>query len=143
MITIPSIRIPFRVIEGKVVSKIELEKLVFDRNGERFEFTPIPPDNKTTAFLLYNERTKRNNIIINVVTKKEDNFFVSSEINTFSKIKINLIITSLLRVKIRGLNELYFTNPEQIEGDGTNTYKINSSNFTITEMPRIEKELLK
>lgn len=138
-----SIRIPFKVIEGKVVSKVELEKLIFDRINERFEFYPAGATKLANAFLLYNERTKRNNIIINVVTKKTDNFFLSTQVNQFSKIKITLSITSLLGVNVKGVNELYFTNPEQIEGDGTNTYKINSSNFTITEMPRVElKNLL-
>lgn len=133
-----SLRIPFRVIEGKVVSRVDLEKLIFDRNGERFEFLPTAPFTSTPAFLLYNERTKRNNIIINVVTLKTDNFFVATQINLFSKIKVSLVITSLLSVKVKGVSELYFTNPEQIEGDGTNTYKINSSNFVITEMPKTE-----
>jgi hypothetical protein len=49
--------------------------------------------------------------------------------------KIYINITSLLGVQVRGISELYFTNPEQIEGDGTNTYRINSSNFTLLKMP--------
>lgn len=133
-----SIRIPFRVIEGKIVSKIEFDKLIFDRNGERFEFFPILDKLSTPTFILYNERTKRNNVIINVITKKTDNFFVSTQVNLFSKIKTSLCITSLLNVKVKGVNELYFTNPEQIEGDGTNTYKINTSNFFLSEMPKID-----
>lgn len=52
---------------------------------------------------------------------------------------MNLHITSLLGVVVEGMSELYFTNPEQIEGDFTNTYKINSSNFIIKGMPYIEK----
>lgn len=46
-------------------------------------------------------------------------------------------IKSLLGVKVKGNSELYFTNPEQIEGDHTNTYSIHSSNFLITEQPKI------
>jgi len=55
----------------------------------------------------------------------------------FSKITVHMEIRSLLGVSVKGISELYFTNPEQIEGDGTNTYKINSANFTLSEMPRV------
>src|SRR5690554_6821022 len=52
-----------------------------------------------------------------------------------SKIKMDLTIVSLLGVGIYGMSELYFTNPVKIEGDLTNTYKINSSNFILKGMP--------
>ena len=48
-------------------------------------------------------------------------------------------ITSILGVTIRGTSELYFTNPTQIEGAGSSTYKINSSNFRLTQQPLIEE----
>ena len=51
-----------------------------------------------------------------------------------------MTIVSLLGVGIHGLSELYFTNPVKIEGDLTNTYKINSSNFILKGMPFISKE---
>lgn len=137
-----SIRIPFRVIEGKVVANIELDKLSFDRENTRFEFVSVDSSPATQAFILYNELTKRNNLIMNLIVKKSDRFFVSNQINVFSKIKVSLGITSLLSVKVKGINELYFTNPEQIEGDGTNTYKIVSSNFTLTDFPKIEHNRL-
>ena len=69
--------------------------------------------------------------------KKDSVFYNPSQINNFTKIKIYINITSLLGVKVKGNSELYFTNPEQIEGDGTNTYRINSANFTLTGMPKI------
>ncbi len=137
-----SIRIPFRVIEGKVVANIALEKLSFDRENKRFEFISLESKTSTQSFILYNELTKRNNLIMNLIVKKSDKFFISNQINVFSKIKVNLNITSLLSVQVKGINELYFTNPEQIEGDGTNTYKIVSSNFTLTEFPKIEHSRL-
>jgi hypothetical protein len=71
--------------------------------------------------------------------KKNSVFYNPNQINNFTKIKIYINITSLLGVKVKGNSELYFTNPEQIEGDGTNTYRINSANFTLTEMPKIMK----
>ena len=90
--------------------------------------------------MLYNETTKRNNVIINLIVKKDSAFFVPEEINVFSKIKMDMTIVSLLGVGIHGLSELYFTNPVKIEGDLTNTYKINSSNFILKGMPFISKE---
>ena len=135
-----SVKIPFRVIEGKIISSITFDKLRFERNGTNYEFITPPSEHESRAFLLYNEHTKRNNVIINLILKKESVFYNPSQINVFSKIKIYINITSLLGVKVKGNSELYFTNPEQIEGDGSNTYRINSANFTLTDMPRIVKE---
>lgn len=134
-----SIKIPFRVIEGKIISSITFDKLRFEREGVNYEFVTPPSEHESRAFLLYNEHTKRNNVIINLIMKQDSVFYNPNQINNFSKIKIYINITSLLGVKVKGNSELYFTNPEQIEGDGTNTYRINSANFTLTEMPKIVK----
>jgi hypothetical protein len=136
-----SLKIPFRVIEGKIISSITFDKLRFERNGVNYEFVTPPSETESRAFLLYNEHTKRNNVIINLVIKNDSEFYDPSQINVFSKIKIYINITSLLGVKVKGNSELYFTNPEQIEGDGTNTYRINSANFTLTEMPKIVRSI--
>lgn len=137
--TFISVKIPFRVVEGKMVSSIFFDKLRFKRNNENYEFIPSKASVNNPVYILYNEQTKRNNAIINLIVLKDCNFFIPSQINDFSKIAINLEVTSLLGVRVKGINELYFTNPEQIEGDGTNTYRINSSNFTLSEMPRVTK----
>jgi hypothetical protein len=134
-----SLKIPFRVIEGKIISSITFDKLRFERNGTNYEFITPPSEKESRAFLLYNEHTKRNNVIINLVIRKQSVFYDPNQINVFSKIKIYINITSLLGVKVKGNSELYFTNPEQIEGDGSNTYRINSANFTLTDMPKINK----
>jgi hypothetical protein len=134
-----SLKIPFRVIEGKIISSITFDKLRFERNGTNYEFVTPPSEKESRAFLLYNEHTKRNNVIINLIIRKNSVFYDPSQINVFSKIKIYINITSLLGVKVKGNSELYFTNPEQIEGDGSNTYRINSANFTLTDMPKITK----
>lgn len=132
-----SIRIPFRVIEGKSVSNISLDQLTFEREAKKFIFRPPSMVQESQVFILFNEVTQRNNVIINLIVPKSLNFFHGDTINDFSKIKIKLNINSLLGVRVKGTSELYFTNPEQIEGDGTNTYRINSSNFTLLEMPFI------
>ncbi|MFA7588720.1 MAG: hypothetical protein WCY22_00015 [Acholeplasmataceae bacterium] len=132
-----SIKIPFKVVEGKMVGKIILNKIKFEREEKDYEF--IKPDSlvESRAYILYNEYTKRHNIIMNLVVDKNSDIFDPKAINVFSKIKLSIQITSLLGVSVSGTSELYFINPEQIEGDATNTYKINSSNFVIKEMPTI------
>lgn len=132
-----SIKIPFKVVEGRVVSAITFDSLKFKRDQQVFEFVSPKTHNDGRVYILYNEQTKRNNVIVNLIVPKNANFWISSQINVFSKITVNLEIRSLLGVAVKGISELYFTNPEQIEGDGTNTYKINSSNFTLVEMPKI------
>lgn len=134
-----SVKIPFKVVEGKQISKITFNRLKYERDNVNYEFIPPAEHEDTRAYLLYNEYTKRNNIIVNLVVKKDSNFFDPKSINVFSKIKISLNITSLLSVTVKGTSELYFINPEQIEGDGTNTYRINSSNFVIKGMPFIDE----
>ena|SRR5690554_5011642 len=136
-----SFRIPYRILEGKLLSKITFNQIYFERDNKRFFFVPPTENDYSRAFLLYNEQTKRNNVIINLIVKKDSDFFDPHQINVFSKIKMNMTITSLLGVKINGMSELYFTNPVQIEGDLTNTYKINSSNFILSGMPYVNKPL--
>lgn len=136
-----SVKIPFRVIEGKIISSITFDKLRFERSGINYEFISPFSQEESRAFLLYNEQTKRNNVIINLIDYKDSVFYNPALINEFTKIKIYINITSLLGVEVEGNSELYFTNPQQIEGDGSNTYKINSSNFTLTDMPKIKKSI--
>lgn len=132
-----SVKIPFRVIEGKVVSSITFHSLRFKREEKTFEFVSPGHQNDGRVYILYNEQTKRSNVIINLVFPKDADFWLSSQINVFTKITVNMEIRSLLGVAVRGVSELYFTNPQQIEGDGTNTYKINSSNFALSSMPKV------
>jgi len=132
-----SLKIPFKVVEGKLVASIYFEQLKFERSGVSYIFVSGNKKTDTRAYLLYNENTKRKNVIVNLVIPKNSDFFFPDQINVFSKIKMNILITSLLGVEVRGVSELYFTNPEQKEGDGSNTYNITSSNFTLSSMPTI------
>lgn len=136
-----SMKIPFRIVEGKYISRIAIEKLVFDRDGDHFMFQPCGDLSETEVFLLYNEQTKRNNVIINLITPIDRMFFLSDRINAFSKIVIHLSITSLLGVKVKGVTQLYFTNPEQVETAGSNTYRINSANFVLSSFPEVVRFL--
>ena len=69
-----TIRIPFKVIEGKTAGGIELVSIVFERDNQIFNFIPMPHEIKTRAYILYNEQTKRNNMIINIVANKDSSF---------------------------------------------------------------------
>ncbi len=86
---------------------------------------------------LVEQKSMMFNVIINLIMKNDSLFYKPKDINIFTKIKIYMNIKSLLGVTVKGNSELYFTNPEQIEGDNTNTYSIHSSNFLITEQPKI------
>jgi hypothetical protein len=132
-----SLKIPFRIVEGKIVSAISFNKLRFMRDGVSYTFFPPQGIDGSPAYILHNETTKRNNVIINLIVPKDSDFFVSSKINDFSKIEIDIEILSILGVKVKGVSELFFTNPLQIEGNASNTYRINSSTFTITETPKV------
>ncbi|HHU80128.1 MAG: hypothetical protein ACOX40_05320 [Bacilli bacterium] len=131
-----SIKIPFRVVEGKTVASIAFDRLRFYRQDNRFEFITPPSLEETKTYILYNEHTKRKNTIVNLIVKKDD-FFNPNIVNDFSKVEIKIRVISLLGVEIKGNSELYFSNPEQIEGNKSNTYRINSSNFSVTKRPKI------
>ena len=134
-----SLKVPFVVVEGKVVSSIKIEKLKFERNGRDYYFVSHDESGETIAFILYDEYTKQRQMIINLIVDKDIDFFDEQNINEFSKLKINIKITSLLGVEVKGVSELYFTNPESNEHSGINSYWINASNFKLTEMPTISK----
>lgn len=131
-----SMRIPFQVIEGKMVSQISFTRLSFVRDLNKYTFVTPKSEADSRVFILYNELTKRNNVIINLIYSKDSSFMRNDIINHFNKIKIRINITSLLGVRVKGISELYFTSPEEIEGKERKTYRITSSNFTLTEMPK-------
>lgn len=136
-----TVRIPFRVVEGKTTGRIELKNIKFEKGREAFIFEPMHHEKLARTYLLHNEKTKRSNMIINIVFNKSSNFF-NEELNLFTKIKLTLTVSSILGVSIMGQSELYFTNPTQTEGQGLHTYKINSSNFITSSTPYIDEEIL-
>lgn len=132
-----SIKIPFRVVEGKMAAQIDFERLRFYRQDQTFVFVTPPSQAESKTYILYNENTKRKNVIINLVVKKDSGFFDPKLINELSKVEIKVRVISLLGVELKGNCELYFTKAEQIESDRSNTYRISSSNFSITKRPQI------
>lgn len=136
-----TIRIPFHLIEGRTPGRIEINKIKFEKGEQQFIFVPMAQERSTQTYLLHNEKTKRRNMIVNIVFNKSSNFF-NEEVNLFTKIKMSLTVGSVLGVSINGNSELFFTNPTQTEGQGLHTYKINSSNFLTTSLPYLDYDLL-
>jgi hypothetical protein len=81
-----SVKIPFRVVEGKMVSSITFTKLKFERGDQVYEFIGPNGSNESKVFVLYNEHTKRNNVIIILITPIDSCFFNKKDVNVFSKI---------------------------------------------------------
>lgn len=131
-----TIRIPFKLIEGKIVSSIKISELRFERDQKTYSFFPNIDQESSQTFILNNELTQRSNMIINLAVNKNSDFFDIEDINLFSKIKIYLNITSLLNVMVQGQIELYFTNPNQEEAL-KHSYRIISSHFRLKERPQV------
>lgn len=134
-----TLRMPIKIVEGKAIGKISLSRIKFEKENSTHIFIPID-GRETTVLILYNEVNHWQEIVVNLIMKKNGLFYTVGEINPFLKIKINLNMESLLGVMIGGAIELYFTNPEKIEQSGANRYKINSSQFEIIGSPRLVQE---
>jgi len=134
-----NIRIPLRVIEGKGVAGVRITRFRFSREGHDFRFLQCGAGANT--LIIYDEATKCRVILASLIIKKDDDFFVSDEVNPFGKIKLNLSMHSVLGVEVEGWTELYFTNPRKAEKDGANVYKITSSQFKISGLPTLAKEV--
>jgi hypothetical protein len=133
-----TIRIPFKVVEGKRISKITISKISFHRNQNRYLFRSIKGA-ATSGFLIFNGISNRQNLVMNLVVPSSSDFFNFGEVSPFSRIKLELTITSVLGVSLPGSVELYFENPDQVGADSSNSYKITSSIFLLNGSPTIEK----
>jgi len=132
-----TVRIPIQLIEGKVINKVTIHKMKFVKDTETYIFSPgegIPAN----ALIIYNTNDQRFESIINLVMKKESDFYKDGEINLYKNIKITLSMESVLNVVVTGVIELYFTNPEKIEKSGASKYKINSSQIQLIGRPRLD-----
>lgn len=133
-----TLKIPFEVVEGKVVANIKINKLRFERDGVNYYFASNDDSKESIAFILYDEYAKQKNMIVNLVVAKHSDFYNYNQINNFSKLKIYIKITSLLGVEVKGVSELYFTIPEDTNL-GINIYLINAFYFRLSDMPVIGK----
>ena len=128
-----TIKMPMKIVEGKTVGKIKYSAFKFKREGREYRFLPCMGNNE--SLILFNEIDHRTEVIVNLIMRRDSEFFMPNQLNPFSKIKISLSMHSLLGVAIKGAIELYFTNPEQTEISGANKYPILSSHFEIDGLP--------
>ncbi|MDR2201926.1 MAG: hypothetical protein LBP26_04090 [Clostridiales bacterium] len=132
-----TVRLPFAVVEGiKTLSRLKISQFKFEKPGNTYRFVPSDGAH-ASALILYNEAEHRSEAVVNLVMRKDGDFYKLGEINPFLKIKTHLEMESLLGVTVAGSIELYFTNPENIEESGANKYAINSSQFELAGMPRL------
>lgn len=130
-----TIKIPFRIMEGKRVTTVRIERFLFTKNEKDYNFVPCSEDNR--AMMLQDEANNRSAISVNLIIEKESEFYVPGKVSEFSKMRINLSMFSLLGVVVSGWMELYFTNPQKREKDGASIYMINSSRFRIAGLPGV------
>jgi len=136
--TFLSVRIPFRVVEGKSVAGLRVTRFSFTREANKYRFVPCGQELNT--LILYDDDTRSSTMLAGLIIKKSGEFFVCDKVTPFGKIKLNLSMRSLLGVEVNGWTELYFTNPRKLEKDGANMYKITSSQFKISGLPTLVKE---
>ena len=142
-----TVRVPIKIIEGKTIGRICFTRIKFVKADETYRFYPIlgGHDNPggATSLILYNEKDGRQEVVINLITKKDSGFYSPERVDNFLKIKVHTHMESLLGVVVSGAIELYFTNPEKIEKGGISKYKINSSQFELDGKPKLNvpKEL--
>lgn len=132
-----TMKVPYGVAEGKLLGRLIINRIRFKRQDCEYFFVTPESEKYSYAFLLFNEVSRNNDAIINLIVRKDSDFFKFGEVNDFSKIKLNLTAVSVLGVAVEGISELHFTNPEHKEADGSNVYKINSSSFILTHHPKI------
>ena len=128
-----TLKIPVRVIVGQAVSAIQFRKMRMDRVEGNHTF--VPCSGNFSALILYNDDEKRQEVSVNLIVNKDSEFYNEDIVNPFTKIKLNVTMHSFLGVAVTGWTELYFTNPQKLEKDGANKYKINSSQFQISGLP--------
>lgn len=132
-----TLRIPYGVAEGKLLGRLIFNRIRFKREDAEYFFVTPTSEKYSYGFLLYNDDSQNNDVIINLIVRKDSDFFKFGTVNDFSKIKLNLLAVSVLGVAVEGISELHFTNPEHKETDGSNVYKINSSSFFLTDQPHL------
>jgi len=136
-----TLKIPLEVIEGKKIGKLIFSQFIFTKENAQHRF--IACDKGNESIVMYNEIDHRNEVVVNLIMRKDSEFFHTTEVTKFSKIKMFVTMQSFLGVEVRGMNELYFTNPKQLEENGANKYKIISSHFEVNGLPSLADAAMK
>ena len=131
-----TVKIPLRVIVGNAISSVQFKNFRLDRTDKTHSF--VPCSDNFYGLILYNDDEKRQEVSVNLIVNKDSEFYIHEIINPFTKIKIFLTMHSFLGVEVSGWTELYFTNPQKLDKDGANRYKITSSQFQISGLPKLK-----
>jgi len=134
-----TVKIPIRVVVGTAVSSIQFKNIKMNRQDKVHNF--IPCARNFSALILYNDDKKCQEVSVNLITTKDSEFAQQDVVNPFTKIKFFLTMHSFLGVAVTGWTELYFSNPQNLEKDGANKYKINSTQFQIVGLPTLKKSV--
>jgi len=131
-----TVKIPLRLVVGDAIGKVRFLNFRLDRDQEVHNFVPCCDDFR--GLILWNETKERQELSINLIVPKDSDFYNEDTVTPFSKIKVYLSMHSLLGVAVKGLTELYFTNPQKRERDGANKYIIHSSQFKVDGLPELD-----
>ena len=134
-----TLKLPIRIVVGTAVRAIQFTNILMVRENTVHSF--VPCSKSFHALILYNEDEKRQEASVNLIVDKDSEFYNEDITNPFTKIKVHVKMHSFLGVAVAGWMELYFTNPQKLERDGANKYKINSSQFQITGLPTLAEAL--
>jgi len=131
-----TVKIPLRLVVGDSIGKIRFLNFRLDRGEEVHNFVPCCENFQ--GLILWNESKKRQELSINLIVPKDNDFYSEDTVTPFSKIKVFLSMHSMLGVVVKGRTELYFTNPQKRERDGANKYIIHSSQFKVDGLPELD-----
>lgn len=135
-----SIKLPFRVAEGKSIGDVRISNFKFSRDETDYCF--VPCGDGINTMILQDIDGSNKYVLANLIIRKDGDFFVrSGDVTPFGKIRLNLSMRSLLGVEVDGWIELYFINPLKLEKGYINVYKITSSQFKISGLPTLVKEI--
>ncbi|MCK7479110.1 MAG: hypothetical protein M0C28_18395 [Candidatus Moduliflexus flocculans] len=131
-------KIPFRVLEGKYVSRIAIERLIVrtQRLPLRLQAVRRGDGDRRVHPLQRDDQAQQRHHQPDHAARQPTSSCPRRSTPSPRSSSI-MSITSLLGVKVKGVSQLYFTNPEQVEMVGSNTYRINSATFTLTELPQV------
>ena len=131
-----TVKLPFKMVVGDEIGTIKFVNFLLDKEDQTHTFVPCCDDFQ--GLILWNETKQRRELSVNLILPKGSGFYNENTVTPFTKIKIFLSMHSTLGVVVKGWTELYFTNPQKRDNDGSNKYTISSSQFKISGLPELE-----
>ena len=134
-----TVKLPLKIVVGDAIARVRFYNFRLDREEAVHSF--VPCCDGFQGLILWNEKKQRQELSLNLIARKDSDFFCETTVTPFTKIKVFLSMHSVLGVVVKGWTELYFTNPQKRERDGANKYIINSTQFAIAGVPELEVSL--